>query len=261
MIGAIIGDMVGSRFEKITLRNNTFKPDNSFEFFVPECHFTDDTVLTIAVAESFMYDEPLVPILKKYGNYYFDAGYGARFKKWLKQSDSLPYNSWGNGSAMRVSSIAYIFDDEVTVLEQAKFSAEVTHNHPEGIKGAQAVALAVLLARKGCDKASIKQSVVDLTGYDLDRSIEDIRPSYKFDVSCQGSVPEAIISFLESTDFEDTIRTAISLGGDTDTIACIAGSIAAAFYDDIPSGFVKEAKQRLDSPLLKILEQFEDRYQ
>ena len=171
-----------------------------------------------------------------------------------------PYNSWGNGSAMRVSAVGYAFDTEEAVLREAKKSAEITHSHPEGIKGAQAVALGILLGRQGASKQDIRDAITQRFGYDLDRSLDDIRPGYSFDVSCQGSVPEAIIAFLESTDYEDAVRGAISIGGDSDTIACIAGGLAAAFYGGVPAHIEVPALAYLTPHLMEVVERFEERY-
>jgi len=202
MIGAVIGDIIGSRFEK----NNIKSKD--FELFTKKSRYTDDTVLTIAIADCILNSKDYEKTVKKYGRNYPFAGYGGTFKKWLAGIIRGPYNSWGNGSAMRVSPIGFAFNDEKKVLDEAKKSAEITHNHEEGIKGAQAIAMCVFLARKSKTKKEIKKYVEYKFGYDLNQTIEEIRPNYKFDVSCQGSVPESIIAFMESTDFEDAIRTA-----------------------------------------------------
>ena len=220
MLGAIIGDIIGSRFEKNNIKHK------DFELFTNESTFTDDTVLTVAVADCILNDRGYESTIKKYGKKYPLAGYGKTFKLWLAGIIKEPYNSWGNGSAMRVSPIGFAFANEESVLKEAKKSAKITHNHKEGIIGAQAIAMSIFLARKGQSKQEIKSYVEGHFGYNLQRTIEEIRPNYEFDVSCQGSVPEAIIAFLESENFEDTIRTAISIGGDSDTIACMAGAIA-----------------------------------
>ncbi len=182
-----------------------------------------------------------------------NAGYGASFLNWAMSSSTEPYNSWGNGAAMRVSPIGFMLNDIDEVLAEAKRSAEVTHNHPEGIKGAQAVALAIVLARTGNSKESIKQQLTDRFGYDLDRTLDEIRPAYSFDVSAQKSVPEAIICFLESTGYEDAVRNAVSLGGDADTMACIAGSIASAFYRGVPDKIEASARELLPVEFVDIL--------
>ncbi len=260
MIGAIIGDIIGSRFERFTYRSTNGKPPDNFELFTDKCHFTDDSVLTIAIADSILTNSEYAQSVKSYGRKYPNAGYGGNFKKWLSKDTFEPYNSWGNGSAMRVSPVAYAFNSTAEVLEEAMKTAVISHNHPEGVKGAQAIALAIFLARTGQTKLAIKKAIVDLFQYDLDRTIDEIRPTYSFDVSCQGSVPEAIIAFLEGKDFEDTIRKAISLGGDTDTIACMAGSIAEAFYQEIPKWIILEAKKYLNEDLLNVLEAFQQKY-
>jgi ADP-ribosylglycohydrolase len=228
ILGAFAGDIIGSPYEFENVKSL------DFEFFKKGTYFTDDSVLTAATMDALLYKLDYTEVYQEYGQLYPNRGYGGNFKKWISSSQPKPYNSWGNGSAMRASPIGWFCDDIDSVLAQAKKSAEVTHNHPEGIKGAQAVAAAVFLARNGKSKNEIRQFVVDRFGYNLDRTIAEIRPNYTFDVSCQGSVPEAIIAFLESTDFENAVRLAISIGGDSDTIACITGGIAEAFYKTIP---------------------------
>ncbi len=254
MIGAIIGDVIGSRFEWNNIKHKTF------DLLTSESQFTDDTVLTIAIADCILNNTDYSETIRKYGNNYPYAGYGGNFRRWLAGEINGPYNSWGNGSGMRVSAVGFAFDDEKTVLNEARKSAEVTHNHPEGVKGAQAVALAIFLARKGKRKIEIKEIIEKKFNYDLSRSIDDIREVYKFDVSCQGSVPEAIIAFLESADFEDAIRTAISIGGDSDTIACMTGAISQAFYQSIPNHLVLQTMQKLPTDFKKIIDQFEEKY-
>ena len=241
--GACLGDYVGSRFE---FRNIKSK---DFELFHEDCQYTDDTIMTIAIKEACekikfegyeIYEQAekyFVDSMKKWGNAfpYVKGGYGQAFWSWLKDRNPKPYNSWGNGAAMRVSPVGWIFDTAEEVEKYAEWSAKPSHNHPEGIKGAKVTALCVFLARKGCTKDQIREFVEQY--YELDRC-DDIRPTYKFDASCQGTVPIAVECFLESTDFEDAIRLAISMGGDSDTIGAITGSIAGAFYD-IPD-FMKE---------------------
>jgi ADP-ribosylglycohydrolase len=250
MLGAIAGDIIGSRFEHHNLRSK------DFPLFYPSCRFTDDTVHTLALAESLLTGRPFVELLKEYFFLYPNAGYGGRFRAWASSPDHTPYHSFGNGSAMRVSPVAWYFNDLGTVLIEARKSAEVTHNHPEGIKGAQAVATAIFLGRQQAEKAWIRSFIEKEFGYHLHRRLDDIRPTYRFDVSCQGSVPEAIIAFLEASDFEDAIRNAISLGGDSDTIACIAGSIAEAFYDGVPEGIERRIWGYLDDRLTSVGRQF-----
>ena len=179
---------------------------------------------------------------------------------WIFDENPMPYNSWGNGSAMRVSPVGWVYNNIDEVLKQAKRSAEVTHNHPEGIKGAQVAASAVFLARTGKSKAEIKEFIMTVFDYDLNRTIAEIRPGYHFDVSCQGTVPEAIIAFLESTDFESAIRLAISLGGDSDTIACITGGIAEAFYQEIPEYILENALRVLPTKIIKLIEEFSTQF-
>ena len=255
MIGAIIGDIVGSVYEW----NNIKTKD--FPLFSPGCFFTDDTVMTLAIAEGLMNGgsaEDFIAAIKKYGRLYPDSGYGGRFGSWLFSDDINPYNSWGNGSAMRVSPVAWAFDILSEVEKYAEISAAVTHNHPEGIKGAQATAAAIFLARKGKTKEEIKAYIENKYGYNLNRSLDEIRPNYRFNESCQETVPEAIIAFLESVDFEDAIRNAISLGGDSDTFAAITGSIAEAAYY-IPKEIKKKALSILDQGLLDVYRQAQSR--
>ena len=224
MIGAIAGDIIGSVYEANPIKNT------SFPLFSAHSKFTDDTVLTVAVAFSILNDVDYASSIKNFGLKYPYAGYGGSFYRWLHSAENKPYYSWGNGSAMRVSPVGFAFDTIDTVLEEAEHTAQISHNHPEGVKGAQATALAVFIARTTQDKNLIKREVEHRFGYDLNRTLEDIRPSYRFDVSCQGTVPQAIIAFLESTSYEDAVRNAISLGGDSDTLACITGGIAEAYY-------------------------------
>jgi ADP-ribosylglycohydrolase len=209
-------------------------PIYHFELFPPGARFTDDTVLTVATAEALLGDGDYSGAYRRYGRAYPNAGYGGSFYRWLLSEDAGPYDSWGNGAAMRVSPVGFAMGTSDDVLEEAARSATVTHNHPEGIKGAQATALVVFLARSGADKEDIRSEIECRLGYDLGRSLDAIRPTYRFDVSCQGSVPESLIAFLESTDFESAVRNAVSLGGDADTMACIAGGVAQAFYGAIP---------------------------
>lgn len=236
ILGAISGDIIGSSYEF----NNVKSMD--FELFTNDTYFTDDSVLTAATMYAILRQTDYAQAYRRFARNYPHRGYGGHFKAWMYADNSKPYNSWGNGSAMRASPIGWSCDSIDAVLAEAKKSAEVTHNHPEGVKGAHAAAAAVYLARTGKSKDEIKRFVADSFGYDLDRTIAVIRPAYDFDVSCQGSVPEAIIAFLESVDFENAVRLAVSLGGDSDTIAAVAGGIAEAFYQAIPediAGFVQ----------------------
>ncbi|HEM5268482.1 TPA: ADP-ribosylglycohydrolase family protein [Streptococcus suis] len=260
MFGAIVGDVIGSRFEG---RNNKSK---EFDLFHPTCRFTDDSVMTAAVAASFLgLNEPfddlevaLVLNMKDFGKLYPRAGYGPQFKKWIESKDSEPYNSFGNGSAMRVSACGHVGKSLEETLDLAERVASVTHNHPEGIKGAQAVAGAIFLARTGKSKEEIRQFVTD-NFYNLDFTLDAIRPSYQFDSSCQGSVPQAIVAFLEADDFEDAIRNAVSLGGDSDTLAAIAGSIAEPFFG-IPEEIVYRTTDYLPSLIMEVSYYFEQDY-
>lgn len=236
MLGAITGDTIGSRFEFRGTKSTTF------DLFGPRCRYTDDSVMTMAVAEWLMDDpthshEVLEKKMVKFGELDPNAGYGGMFSRWLfypeglnKGGKRLPYNSFGNGSAMRVSAVGWMFDTLDETERVAEISASITHNHPEGIKGAQATAAAIFMARNGKDKEEIRNYISQKYNYDLNRTCDDIRPGYGFEVSCQKSVPEAIIAFMDSNDYETTVRLAVSLGGDSDTQACIAGGIAEAYY-------------------------------
>lgn len=260
MLGAIAGDIIGSTHERrrVTTRRFALFPHGS--------RFTDDTVLTAAVASALIdarhssdgtapdYHSAVLAFARKWPH----AGYGGNFRNWINARNPEPYNSWGNGSAMRVSPVGFAFDDETTVLREAECSAAITHNHPEGIKAAQAVALGVLLARQGSSKEQIRTSLASHFGYDLDRTTDDIRPTYHFEVSAQRSVPEAIIAFLDSDDFESAIRNAIWLGGDADTQACIAGALAEAHYGGVPTRIANEARKRLPAEILCVLDQFSE---
>lgn len=254
MLGAIAGDVIGSVYE----RQNCKRKD--FPLFRQGSRFTDDTVLTVATAEALLQGADYADTYKRYFRRYPLAGFGKSFTLWAGLNRSEPYQSWGNGSAMRVSPVALAGEDLETVLALAEQSAAVTHNHPEGIKGAQATAAAIFLARRSDSKTAIQDYLETTFGYDLSQSLDDLRPHYRFDVSCQGSVPQAIRAFLESTDFEDAIRNAISLGGDSDTIACIAGGIAEAFYGGVPEAIAQEVQARLDAPLRSVTEAFFARY-
>jgi len=250
MIGAIAGDVIGSAFE------NRPTKSTSFPLYNDHATFTDDTVLTVAVAYAILKGVDYTTSLKHFGRRYPFAGYGITFYHWLFSDSSAPYNSWGNGSAMRVSPVGFASGTLDDVLSQAKKSAEVTHNHPEGIKGAQAIALAIFMARQGRGKEDIRREISRRFEYDLDRTLDRIRPAYTFDISCQGSVPEAIIAFLESEDFEDAVRKGISLGGDSDTIGCMTGGIAQAYYGDIPRDILSFVRERLPAEFLAIIDEF-----
>jgi ADP-ribosylglycohydrolase len=253
MLGALIGDLVGSVYEWSNIKST------QFEFLKPECFFTDDSVLTVATASALLTGTGYTEAYQDFARRYPGRGYGGYFSNWIYSDNPQPYNSLGNGSAMRVSPVGFAFNTVDEVLAEAEASAVVTHNHPEGIKGAQATALAVLLARQKTPLEEIRASITSCCGYDLLRSLDEIRPVYAFDVSCQGSVPEAIIAFLESTGFEDAIRKAISIGGDSDTIACITGGIAEAYYG-VPDDIAQKAYPYLPREFLDVIEAFYKRY-
>ena len=260
MYGAILGDIIGSPYEF-----DQGNKSKTFPLFSQQSSYTDDTVMTIAVAEAFM-DAPdddviirqrLIETMHRYGRMYPDAGYGGRFAMWLFLDGTEPYNSFGNGSAMRVSCVAWLYNDLDTVRRMARLSAEVTHNHPEGIKGAEATASAIFLARTGSSKAEINAYIEDQFGYDFSRSCDEIRPGYYHVESCQETVPEAIAAFLEGDSFEDVIRTAVSLGGDCDTLTCIAGAIAEGYYG-ITEDLKRECRKRLPEDMRDVLTKFDD---
>lgn len=250
MIGAIAGDIIGSVYERHNIKHT------DFPLFRPHSRFTDDTVLTVAVADSLLTRTAYAKNFKAYCRAYPSRGYGFNFYLWATSQDEGPYGSLGNGSAMRVSPVAYACDTIGAVLLEAKRSAEVTHNHPEGIKGAQAVASAIFLARTGNTKEEIKSYIERNFGYDLDEPLDEIRKYYTYDVTCPGSVPQAFRAFLESDDFEDAVRKAISIGGDSDTIACIAGSIAHAYYGTVPEHIRSQVWELLDDHLRQVVNRF-----
>ena len=261
MYGAILGDMIGAPYEF-----DRGSKTKDFPLFCRWSQFTDDSVMTIAVAEALMsvgenaddetVHQAVAESMRKWGRRYPDAGYGGRFIHWLfSEEEPKPYGSYGNGSAMRVSSVGWLFDTLEKTRRYARLSAEVTHNHPEGIKGAEATASAIFLARTGASKEEIKDYVIREFGYDLSRTCDEIRPEYHHVESCQETVPEAMTAFLEGTDFEDVIRTAVSLGGDCDTLTCIAGSIAEAYYG-VPEELKAECRKRLREDMLEVLDCF-----
>lgn len=254
IFGAIAGDVIGSTYE--------FKNEKSVDIniFVEESKFTDDTVLTIAVADAILNNKDFGKTIWEYGNKYIDRGYGGRFLEWLGSEKPEPYNSWANGSAMRVSPVGWAYSTLHETLEMAKKSAEVTHNHPGGIRGAQAIASAIYLARNGFSKKAIKDYISQTFEYDLNFKLDDIREEYKFHVSCKYSVPQAIVAFLESTDFESAIRLAISIGGDSDTISAMTSSISVAFYNQISDDIYNFVKSRLPQDFIDIIEQFNERF-
>ena len=263
MIGAILGDIVGSinEFDNIKTKD--------FELFDKECFFTDDSVMTIAIAEALMqteeineenledFKENLITVMHEIGVKYPDCGYGGHFLVWMLRNKREPYNSFGNGSAMRVSSVGWYAKTLEDAEVNAKATAEVSHNHPEGIKGAVATAVAVFLARTGATMGELRDYISKY--YTIDFTIDEIRPVYKFNETCQGTVPQAMQAFFESTSFEDAIRNAISIGGDSDTLAAITGAVAEAYYG-IPDDFRETALSYLDERLLSIVERFEDKY-
>ena len=261
MYGAILGDIIGSPFEF-----DQGNKSKEFPLFSKKSTFTDDTVMTVAVGWAFLDAQPnadvewirrrLISSMQQYGKEFPYAGYGGMFRHWLREKDPKPYGSFGNGSAMRVSSVAWLYNDIETVRSMARLSAEVSHNHPEGIKGAEATAAAIFLARTGNSKEEIKAYIEDNFGYDLSRTCDEIRPGYHHVETCQETVPEAITAFLEGKSFEDVIRTAVSLGGDCDTLTCIAGSIAEGFYG-VPEELKQECRNRLPDELRIILDRFD----
>lgn len=260
MIGAIIGDIAGSRFEWHNMKTKDFK------LLMRDCHFTDDTVMSLAVCEALMscksnhsdLSEQAIACMQEIGNNYPHAGYGGSFRRWLSAKNPQPYNSWGNGSAMRVSGCGYAAESIEEAIQFSRMVTEVTHNHPEGIKGAEATAVAVYLARTGKNILEIRD-YINQHYYPINFTLDSIRDDYTFDVSCQGSVPQALEAFFESRSFEDAIRNAISIGGDSDTIAAITGSIAEAYYG-VPTSIRKHALTFLDERLLNILVEFENLY-
>jgi len=254
MLGAIAGDIIGSVYEF----NNTKTAD--FPLFSRYSDFTDDTVLTVATADCILNSGDYAEYYRKYYRSYPGRGYGGMFHKWGRSDVMGPYNSFGNGSAMRVSPVGFAFSSMEDVLAEAERSAAVTHDHPEGIKGARAAASAVYLARKGMSKKHIKEYIEDSFSYELSCRLDDIRDVYRFDETCQGSVPQAITAFLESESFEDAIRKAVSIGGDSDTIACITGGIAEAFYRKVPADIRDEAMSRLDSRMIGVIDRFCKRF-
>lgn len=254
IIGAVVGDVIGSVYERQNIKTT------DFDLFNPMCDFTDDTVLTIAIADCILNKKDFAKTIWEYGRKYPERGYGSSFRKWLQDENLEPYGSYGNGSAMRVSAIGFAFNDIETVNEVAKKSAEVTHNHPEGIKGAQAVATTIFLAKQGKTKEEIKNFIIETFKYNLDFTLDEIRPTYKFDVTCQGSVPQAIVAFLESSDFESALRLAISIGGDSDTIACITGGIASAYYKYIPPEIIDFVVDRLPTEFIEIMNKFDEEF-
>jgi ADP-ribosylglycohydrolase len=261
MYGAIAGDIIGSIYEFNNIKTTAFK------LFDDRCSYTDDSILTVAIADWLMNDgtfsaNEAANYLRRYAeNFHCPiGGYGRGFMTWVKGKKNIPNNSYGNGAAMRVSAAGWVSNTVEETLEVAKRSAEITHSHPEGMKGAQATATAIFLARSGRTKDEIRNNIEEMFGYDLNRTCDDIRPHYRFDPSCQGTVPEAIIAFLESKNFEDAIRLGVSLGGDTDTLCSITGGIAEAYYGEVPSEILIEVKKRLNCKLIKVEDSFYRRF-
>jgi ADP-ribosylglycohydrolase len=242
MIGAIAGDIIGSVHEFLGGKTK------DFPLFVEHSRFTDDTVLSVAVADSLMTGTPYVHNFRSYAKKYPDRCYGISFWRWVESGSCEPYNSWGNGSAMRVSAVAFAFDTLEGVLSAARASAEATHNHPEGVRGAQAAAVATFLARTCATKEQIRKEIQTRFGYELSETVEMIRPTYTFNESCQKTVPEAITAALDADGYEEAVRLAISLGGDADTLACISGGIAGAMYG-VPNDIAERALLMLDDDL------------
>ena len=254
MIGAITVDIIGSAYEFDNAGRYDFDP------FPPRADFTDDTVLTIAIADAILSGRDYGESVREYALDYPGRGYGGMFCQWIHNDDPKPYNSYGNGSAMRVSPIGWAFDSLEKTLEEAEKSAAITHNHPEGIKGAQAVAAGIFLARTGHTKKEIKEFVTDNFSYNLDRPLSEIKPFYSFDETCQRTVPEAFTCFLESENFEDAIRKAIWLGGDSDTLACITGGFAEAYYREIPEEWIERSRRILDDRLNGVVDVFQNTF-
>ena len=262
MYGAVIGDIIGSRFEFD--RGNKSK---KFKLFTDDCFFTDDTVMSVAVAEALMdagrdageeeIKAHLIKSMKKWGQKYPDAGYGLRFINWVLSEDPEPYGSYGNGSGMRVSSVGWLYDTIERTREVARWTAEVTHNHPEGIKGAESTAAAIFLARNGASKDEIQDYIEDEFGYDLSRTLDEIRPTYHHVEDCMHTMPEAFECFLESESYEDCIRNVMYIGGDADTIAAIAGPIAEAFCG-IPASIATKAEKYLSDDIVEVLDRFNE---
>lgn len=254
MLGAIAGDIIGSVYE--------WRPAQRIDFplFSPASTFTDDSVLTVATAEKLLTEKGYADLYRRYGRRYPDAGYGGRFKSWIFDAEMGPYNSYGNGSAMRIAPVGWAFDALEETLAEAERSARPTHDHPEGIRGAQAVAGAMFMARDGRSKEEIRRWLGERFHYDMERTAAEIRPRYGFDVTCQGSVPEALIAFLEADSFEAAVRNAVFLGGDADTQGAIAGAVAEAFFGGVPAPIARETVRRLDHALAQIVSRFRKRF-
>jgi ADP-ribosylglycohydrolase len=230
--------------------------NQDFPLFSDRSQYTDDTVLTVAVADALLRELDFAKTLKEYGRRYPDAGYGGSFYKWMLSDSLEPYKSWGNGCAMRTSPIGFFCTDISSVLQISRKCSQATHDHSEGVKGAQAVSYGIYLARRGYSKTDIRHEITRWFGYNLIRRLDDIRPAYRFDISCQGTVPPAFIAFFESEDYESAVRNAVSLGGDADTLACIAGGLAEAFYKEIPQSIIEETRSRLPDEFLEVIDKF-----
>jgi ADP-ribosylglycohydrolase len=254
MLGAIAGDMIGVPWEALGEKRY------DFPLFTEFSRFSDDTAMTLAVAHALLERRDYAATMREFGRRYPAIGYGGHFERWIYDDSMGPYNSYGNGGAMRAGPIGYVARSGDEAVAEAERCAAPTHNHPEGIKGAQAVALAVFLARSGATKAEIRREIAIRIGYDLDRSVTGIRPAYTFDVAAERSVPEALICFLDAPDFEGAVRNAVSLGGDADTMACIAGAIAEAHWGEVPEPIALEVRNRLPAELLDVLERFYARF-
>ena len=260
MIGAIIGDIVGSRFEWHNHRSK------EFELFTPKCFATDDSIMTLAIGEALMrsrsdwsdLDAQAVRCMQAIGRPYPTCGYGGRFMEWMYSDAPAPYNSYGNGAAMRVSACGFVAGSLEEAKALSRAVTKVTHNHPEGIKGAEATTVAIYMARSGSSMAEIRE-VIDRAYYPMNFTLDEIRPTYRFNETCQGTVPQALMAFFESTGFEDAIRNAISVGGDSDTLAAITGGVAQAYYG-VPSELYDQAIEYLNLSLLDVLQRFEARY-
>lgn len=253
LLGAICGDIIGSSYEFCPVKVLKFPIVTRFS------HPTDDSVCSVAIADSFVSGTSLTKSLQTWCRKYPHAGYGGHFSRWIMLKEPHPYNSWGNGSAMRVSPVGAIAGNLDEAMTLAKKTAEITHNHPEGIKGAQATATAIFFALRGMLKEEIKSFIEKGFDYDLSRQYYDIQPDYSFDVSCQGSVPEAMICFLTATDYESTVRHAVAMGGDADTMGAIAGGIAAAYYGEIPQHILKECEQRIPEDMKEVIKKFNEK--
>lgn len=254
MLGAIAGDVIGSVYE------HDNRKSTRFPLFGPRSRFTDDSVLTTATADAILTGTAYGATYREWYRAYPDRGYGAGFRRWAASDTDRAYGSLGNGSAMRVSPVGWAFPTLERVCVEARRSAAPTHDHPEGIKGAQAVAAAIFLARTGAGKEAVRDHLTRTFGYRFDRPLDEIRPGYRFDVTCPGSVPEAITAFLESEDWEDAVRLAVSLGGDSDTIACIAGAVAEAFYGAVPEPIAGEVFRRLEPRISDVVRRFRTRF-